>query len=145
MAETRELLSTLFERKENQCLALEEDLILHVTTRICQLMEQKSVSRSELAKELRVTRAYVTGLLSGSRNMTLRTLADVFFALGRKIGFNDRAIARTDFVSGHSQNLVGSTKKAPLKPRMNSEPRASASATKVPRRTAPGRGRQLAS
>lgn len=60
----------------------EEYLILQVTERICQLMEDKNVSRTELAARLGTTKGYVTQLLNGQANMTLRKLADVFAALG---------------------------------------------------------------
>lgn len=60
----------------------QERLVLWTTERIAELMEQAGVSRAELARMLRTSRPNVTALLSGARNMTLRTLADVCSVLG---------------------------------------------------------------
>ncbi|HEX8693457.1 MAG TPA: helix-turn-helix transcriptional regulator [Longimicrobium sp.] len=62
----------------------QERLVLWTTEQIAGLMEQAGVSRAELARMLGTSRANVTALLSGARNMTLRTLAEVCHALGRR-------------------------------------------------------------
>ena len=48
-------------------------------------MEKEDVTKAELAKRLGKSKAFVTQMLSGSRNMTIHTLADVAFVLGYKI------------------------------------------------------------
>lgn len=48
-------------------------------------MQNEKVSRAGLAKRIGKSKAFVTQLLSGSRNMTLHTFADLAFALGHKI------------------------------------------------------------
>lgn len=48
------------------------------------LMHAHGVSRTELARRLGVTPAYVTKILRGTHNMTLATLSDVLFALGHQ-------------------------------------------------------------
>lgn len=60
----------------------QERCIFEATERLCELMELHRVSRSELAKRLGKSKGYVTQLLDGSANMTLRTLSDVYLALG---------------------------------------------------------------
>jgi transcriptional regulator with XRE-family HTH domain len=60
----------------------QERCIFETTERLCELMELHKVSRSELAKRLGTSKGYVTQLLDGSTNMTLRTLSDVYLALG---------------------------------------------------------------
>lgn len=62
----------------------QERLVLWTTERIAELMEQSGVSRAELARMLGTSRPNVTALLSGARNMTLRTLADVCSVLGHR-------------------------------------------------------------
>jgi transcriptional regulator with XRE-family HTH domain len=59
----------------------EEQLIAATTEDIWARMQDKSVSKAELAGALKRSKAYVSQLLSGTRNMTLRTLADVAHAL----------------------------------------------------------------
>jgi transcriptional regulator with XRE-family HTH domain len=63
-------------------LVAQEALILDATEAIVSLLEEKGVSRQELAKRLGKSKSFVTQILSGERNMTLRTLADVGYALG---------------------------------------------------------------
>ena len=60
----------------------QEYLIMQVTERICELMEEKGVSRTNLADRLGTSKGYITQLLDGRANMTLRKLADVCMALG---------------------------------------------------------------
>lgn len=78
------------ESPENERQFAEEGLILEVAEAIFQAMETKNMSKSDLAASLGKSKAYVSQLLSGSRNMTLRTLADIAFALGMKAAFKLR-------------------------------------------------------
>ena len=78
-----------FSRAEDRALAREE-LIYNVTEDLLVLLEKLDVSKVTLARHLGKSRAYISQLLSGSRNMTLGTLADICFTLGiaPKISFN---------------------------------------------------------
>lgn len=58
-----------------------EALIMNVTEDILVSMEEKNVSKAELARLLHKSKSFVTQTLSGSRNMTLRTLADIAYDL----------------------------------------------------------------
>ena len=62
--------------------------ILAVTETVCRLMEEQGVSRSELARRLGKSKSYVTQLLDGEANMTVRTISDVFVALERAVHFH---------------------------------------------------------
>lgn len=70
-----------FSRAEDRALAREE-LIYNVTEDLIVLLEKLQVSKVTLARHLGKSRSYITQLLSGSRNMTLGSLADICFALG---------------------------------------------------------------
>lgn len=48
-------------------------------------MAAAEVSRAELARRIGRTAGFVSQVLSGSRNMTLRTLADFAYALGLQV------------------------------------------------------------
>ena len=79
---TRELLHEwLDESPERSRVFLEEGLILDATEAICEALEENGISRANLADRLGTSNAYVTQLLNGSRNMTLRTFASIAFAL----------------------------------------------------------------
>lgn len=75
-------LSKVTEISQGRRLFEEERLILEATDRICAMMEEEGVSRADLAAALDTSRANVTQLLDGSRNMTLRTLAGLAHVLG---------------------------------------------------------------
>ncbi|NLF71072.1 MAG: helix-turn-helix transcriptional regulator [Candidatus Anammoximicrobium sp.] len=55
---------------------------MQATERIVELMQEQDVTRTELAKRLGRTKGWISQLLAGEANFTLRTLADVFGALG---------------------------------------------------------------
>ncbi|MFA5515936.1 MAG: helix-turn-helix transcriptional regulator [Desulfuromonadales bacterium] len=73
---------------ENAKLLAQELLITEVTELIWKAMEESGITKSELAGRMQATKGYVSQLLNGSRNMTLRTLADICFALGSRPVFN---------------------------------------------------------
>jgi transcriptional regulator with XRE-family HTH domain len=58
-----------------------EALIMNVTEDILVAMEDKEVTKADLARMLHKSKSFVTQTLSGSRNMTLRTLTDIAFNL----------------------------------------------------------------
>ena len=60
----------------------QEKIILDVTERMCEALENTRMNRVQLAGALRKTKGYISQLLDGSANMTLRTMSDVFLALG---------------------------------------------------------------
>lgn len=72
---------------ENARLVAQEVLITQVTEAIWEAMEEADVSKAELAQRLGTTRGFISQVLSGSRNMTLRTLADICFALEQEASF----------------------------------------------------------
>ena len=73
----------------------QERAILEVTELVCQLMDEQDVSRSELATRLGRTKGYITQLLDGRANMTVRTISDVFTALDRAVHFQEGPLRAT--------------------------------------------------
>jgi transcriptional regulator with XRE-family HTH domain len=73
--------------EEGRRLLQQESAIMEVTELICEIMEEENVSRSELSDRLGKTKGYITQLLDGRANMTIRTIADVFGALGGTLHF----------------------------------------------------------
>ncbi len=69
-------------------LYYQEKLILDVTELISKLMEKKKVNKTKLAKSLSVGKSYITQLLDGTANMTLRTISDIFIALDSELVVN---------------------------------------------------------
>jgi len=67
-------------------LFAEEKAVLEATEMICEWMENKKISRAELARRLNTTRANVTQRLNG-KNASLRSLAAMAYALGGELHF----------------------------------------------------------
>lgn len=69
-----------------------EALIMNVTEDILVAMEDKEITKTDLAKLLHKSKSFVTQTLSGSRNMTLRTLSDIAYNLDLDISivFKDK-------------------------------------------------------
>lgn len=59
-----------------------ERLIFNTTEDLLLAMQDANISQSELAKKMGKSKAHVCQLLDGSRNMTLKTLSDMAYALG---------------------------------------------------------------
>jgi len=70
---------------EQQRLFEQESLAFEATELISSLMEQQGIKKAELARRIGKSKAFVTQLLGGSRNMTIHTFADLAFALGYRV------------------------------------------------------------
>lgn len=62
----------------------EERLIVNVFENLSDALERGDLSKADLAKALGTSRAHITQLFSGQRNVTLRTLADLAWACGAR-------------------------------------------------------------
>lgn len=65
----------------------QERLVLWVSEALAQAMVESGLSKADLAERLGTSRAHITQVLSGSRNMTLRTVADLAWACDQRAGF----------------------------------------------------------
>jgi transcriptional regulator with XRE-family HTH domain len=79
------LLDKYLEDPEFAKLMAQGDLIMEVTETLCELLEKEKVTRKELAYRLGKTKGFISQLLNGGRNLTLRTVADILHALGYKV------------------------------------------------------------
>ena len=77
----------LFEQssERNRRLLREEELILRATEAVSVVMREEGVSKAQLARRMGRTKGFITQLLSGGRNLTLRTLADIADALEARV------------------------------------------------------------
>jgi transcriptional regulator with XRE-family HTH domain len=81
---------------EDRKLLEQERAIVEITELICSIMEETGVTRSELAKRMQKHKSFVTQFLNGTRNMTIRTVSDALFCLGRELKV-DSSRLRRDF------------------------------------------------
>ena len=71
----------LFAEAESQVDYWMAGPVLEFSEELCRLMEEKKVSRAELARRIGTSRAYITKLLGGSANFTLLTMVKLAMAL----------------------------------------------------------------
>jgi transcriptional regulator with XRE-family HTH domain len=83
-------------------LLAQEELILEVTETLCELLEKEKVSRKELADRLGKTKGFVSQLLNGGRNLTLRTVGNIIHVLGYKVSLMPYKEAR----QGQETNVI---------------------------------------
>lgn len=62
----------------------EEDLFIEVSEKLVETMERHGISRSELAQRMDVSPGYITKILRGHANLSLKSLAKLAFALNLK-------------------------------------------------------------
>lgn len=90
-----------------------EELILDVNEQIVARMRAEGLRRTDVAARLGVSRAFVTRLLDGPGNVTLRTLVRVANALDVDIDLR----LRPRRVDGRRQATVRPAMRAPVKPK----------------------------
>lgn len=66
---------------EDRRLLRQEELILEVTEALSHALEDLAITRTELAERLGKTKGFVSQILGGGRNLTLRTLSDLVDAM----------------------------------------------------------------
>lgn len=76
--------------RERRRLYERESLAFDASEMIAFLMAEKDMNKAQLARAIGKSRAYVTQLLSGSRNMTIHTMADLGLALGYRFELKAR-------------------------------------------------------
>lgn len=63
----------------------QEHLIEATAQAIWEQLDRRQMTKADVAKVLDKSKAYVTQILGGNRNMTLRTLSDIAFGLGLQV------------------------------------------------------------
>jgi transcriptional regulator with XRE-family HTH domain len=73
--------ATMFDEVGKRVEFWEENAIVGFTEDICVAMERAGVSRAELARRLGTSQAYVTKVLRGDANFTIKTMVRLALAL----------------------------------------------------------------
>lgn len=63
----------------------EESAVLELTGVLCEEMKKAGLTKKDVADQLGTSRAFVSQVLSGNRNMTLRTLGALLWACGKQV------------------------------------------------------------
>lgn len=84
----------------------QEGLIIDIQEEICGLMKVNNISRVELTKRMGKTKGFMTQILNSGRNLTLRTIADIFVALRIDKLSNDLDPKFSEVVDKHFWDLI---------------------------------------
>ena len=85
----------------------QERLVLWVSEALAHAMAESGLSKADLAEKLGTSRAHITQVLSGSRNMTLRTVADLAWACNQRAEVHLAPIAGIPNHKGTATALQG--------------------------------------
>ena len=78
-------LQEFLEVSEHRKLYEQERLLVDANELLVAVMQKKRIGRADLAKRLGKSKAFVTQVLRGKHNLTLRTLADLFGAMEYRV------------------------------------------------------------
>jgi DNA-binding phage protein len=79
--------------KTDERIEAEEDLVIDAQFLLQGIMNDRGISRAELARMTGLSRARLTQLMRPEANPTLRTLASIFHALGERVEIDVRSKA----------------------------------------------------
>ncbi len=86
-----------------------ERLLLDIGENIVECMQTLNKTRAELAEDLGVSKAYVTKLLNGQPNMTIKTLAGLAAALRAEIQVSMKCSVEQVDVQSWIANIINQT------------------------------------
>ncbi|WP_267369216.1 MULTISPECIES: helix-turn-helix transcriptional regulator [unclassified Pantoea] len=69
----------------SEALLARERLIFNTTEDLLLAMQDSGMSRADIAKKMGRSKSFITQVLDGTRNLTLKTLSDITFALGAEV------------------------------------------------------------
>jgi transcriptional regulator with XRE-family HTH domain len=96
MTQPRSTFDQFIRTPGNQRIYEQERLLVEATELISTVMETTQTRRGELARRLGRSKAYVTQILRGNRNLTLKTFADVCWALNYRVVMQPQPLAATE-------------------------------------------------
>ena len=102
-------------------LVRQEELILDVTERLTEALQEAGMTQAELARRLDRTPGFVSQVLGGGRNLTLRTISDIAAALDLRPAFELSSdhealleeVQWTDKFPRWTQEILGSVTEPP--------------------------------
>jgi transcriptional regulator with XRE-family HTH domain len=68
-----------------------------VSVRILEVMEEKGVTKTELARDLNTSVSNVSQILNGHRNLTIDTICEISVALGTMVEFKLAEVKKSDW------------------------------------------------
>jgi ribosome-binding protein aMBF1 (putative translation factor) len=101
------MMSTWYERQtatpEDRKEYEQERLLLEVTDKLYAAMEEAGLNKADLARMLGTSRAHITQCFAGRRNLTLRTVSDLAWAVGHRLTVAVEPLRDGKFISAPVQ------------------------------------------
>ena len=97
---------------EISSIEYEVDLIMDIQFMILDLMREQSISKSELASRLGVSKARLSNIFSAEANLTLRTVARVMHALGSELKVLPQRLGQERSDPDHTDSWIFLEKKS---------------------------------
>jgi len=92
-----ERIRNFIKENENSFWFKLEELLYDLTETIYERMKQKGISQRELAKRLGVSDAYISKILKGNENISLKTLLKLALALGLNVEIKMQPIEQRSY------------------------------------------------
>ena len=92
-----ERIRNFIKENENSFWFKLEELLYDLTETIYERMKQKGISQRELAKRLGVSDAYISKILKGNENISLKTLIKLALALGLNVEIKMQPIEQRSY------------------------------------------------
>lgn len=103
---TNRLWDELISGLEDDPLYRAEEIATDIAMKVDERLDEHGLSRKELASRLQVSRSYVTQLLNGHSNMTLRSLCKLAYAVELRVDVDLRPKYRSEPVGSADSILV---------------------------------------
>lgn len=71
-------------KKQHESNKAQSEALIEVSNIVYNAMKEKGINQIELAKQLGVSRGYVSRILSGNENMSIKNVARILHELGKK-------------------------------------------------------------
>lgn len=107
---TKSLIEQDAEKSNTMRLLQQERLIIEVAHLICKSMEEKHIKRSQLAKELGKSKSWVSQILHADANLTIRTIADIFTVMGKRLVLSDQNLLEDEKPLRFVEKMIGDYK-----------------------------------
>lgn len=104
---TRTFFEQWMENPEHQRILEQERVLVDAAELVSTAMEFRGINRTELATRLKCSKAYITQVLRGSQNLTLKTLADMFYGLNCRLVLG--AVTETGVIFNRPWNVTYET------------------------------------
>lgn len=79
------LIEEKLDRFRNEPLFIAETILLEITEQIAALMKKEGLRNKDLAERLGVSRSYISRLMDGGSNLTVKSLAAISVALDARL------------------------------------------------------------